>query len=117
VSALVVKVLTAAASAIGAIGAVAAVGGAIMWLRFYEVGLPAYRAVDVLPRHTLIVIGATALVVFVGLGLAAVAVLYALDPKGAAGKATFVVLFLMTAGATAYVALRYAQNYLSFWGS
>ena len=115
-TALLLKALTAAAGAVGAIGAVAVVGGAIMWLRFYEVGIPAYRAVDVLPRHTLIVIGATALIVYFGLGLAAVAFLYALDPQAQKGPSTLIGLSLVTLGATGYLIARYVGDYLSFWG-
>ena len=55
------------------------VGGALLWLRFDGLGLPADRAVSVLPRQMLIMAGAHALVVPAVAGLGAVIALYALS--------------------------------------
>jgi hypothetical protein len=55
------------------------VGGALLWLRFDELGLPADRAVAMLPRSLLVTVGAHALLAPAIAGLAAVIALYALD--------------------------------------
>jgi len=55
------------------------VGGAVFWLRFDELGLPADRAVALLPRSLLVTVGAHALIVPALAGLMAVLALYAFD--------------------------------------
>ena len=54
------------------------VGGALLWLRFDELGLPADQAISLLPRTALITAGAHALIVPAIIGLGAVVLLYAL---------------------------------------
>jgi hypothetical protein len=70
--------------AIAGIGAVMSfVGGAMLWLRFDALRLPADQAVTLLPKQLLLVVGAHAMAVPVGLGVFA-AILFvlanALDP-------------------------------------
>jgi hypothetical protein len=74
--------------AIQTIGAIAGlgllatfVGGSMLWLRFDALDLPADRAVALLPKEVLVVVGAHALVVPVLIGLLAVLALVVLDPK------------------------------------
>jgi hypothetical protein len=77
---------------------VAFVGGALMWLRFDALGLPADRAVSLLPRELLLTVGVHALIVPAMVGLGAVIALYALEDWTArvlAGLA-FVAAFVAT---------------------
>lgn len=86
---------------------VAVAGGAIVWFRFYTVGLPTEQALDALPRSELIVIGAAPLVLFGLLGLLAVIAAYLLDPGGRATGRTFgglVVLFVVESSVVIYLA-------------
>ena len=59
---LVLKALSAGAASVGASGIVTAVGGAIMFERFSQAGLPAEQAVAVQPKTVLLAVGAEALV-------------------------------------------------------
>jgi hypothetical protein len=59
---LVVKALGAGVAGIGALGLIAGVGGAIMFERFSQAGLPAEQAVAVQPRTVLLAVGAEALI-------------------------------------------------------
>jgi hypothetical protein len=76
---------TLAIQALGATAGVALlatfVGGAMLWLRFDALDLPADRAVALLPKTMLVVVGAHALVVPVLLGLLAVLALGLIDPS------------------------------------
>jgi hypothetical protein len=74
---LILEFLGAAA---GIAAFVTLVGGALLWLRFDELGLPADRAVALLPRELLVTIGAHALFVPAIVGLGAVIAIYALEP-------------------------------------
>jgi|GEM_PF-1988140 len=74
-------------TAIQALGAAAGlgllatfVGGAMLWLRFDALDLPADRAVALLPKEMLMVVGAHALVVPVLVGLLALLVVVLMDP-------------------------------------
>jgi len=58
------------------------VGRAILWLRFWSARLPADQAVNSASASELVSIGAVALAIFVGLGLAAAALAWLLDAKG-----------------------------------
>ncbi len=73
------------AAAVG-IGAVMSfVGGAVLWIRFDELRLPADQVVTLLPKHLLLIVGAHAMAVPVGVGVFAAVVFVlanALDPKG-----------------------------------
>jgi lysophospholipase L1-like esterase len=58
------------------------VGRAILWLRFWSAHLPADEAVSQVSGDELVSTGSVALVIFVGLGLAAAAISWLLDGKG-----------------------------------
>lgn len=75
-------VVSALATAVLSVGFVAFVGAAFLWTRFHIAGLPADQAVAVTPREELVVIGATALVVFAILGTVAVLGVYLIDRRG-----------------------------------
>jgi hypothetical protein len=97
------NVIASVATAIGVIGLLAAVGGAVTWLRVTQVGIPTQTALSVTPKHDLIALGATGLVIFVGLAVLIVAALFALDPKGhGEGPTVWTALFLVV-GALYYV--------------
>src|SRR2546421_11830948 len=55
-------------------------GGALLWLRFAQRGLPADRAVSLLPRTMLLTVGAHALLVPALLGVVAVVLIFAVQP-------------------------------------
>jgi hypothetical protein len=74
------------ATAVVSVGFVAFVGAAILWARFHVAQLPADQAVAVVPRSELVAVGASALVTFAALGLAAVLLVYLIDPQGRASK-------------------------------
>jgi hypothetical protein len=59
---LVVKVLGAVGTGIGALGFVTLFGGAILWVRANQAGLPANEAVAVIPKNVLVTTGASFLV-------------------------------------------------------
>jgi hypothetical protein len=60
---------------------IALVGGALLWLRFDALGLPADRAVTLLPREMLITVGAHALLGPLIAGLIAGIAIWALDDR------------------------------------
>ena len=74
---------------LGAVTGIAAVmtfvGGAMVWIRFDELRLPADQAVSLLPKQLLLIVGAHAMAVPVGVGVF-VAVIFvlinAMDPRG-----------------------------------
>ncbi|MEA2143370.1 MAG: hypothetical protein QOI64_1800 [Solirubrobacteraceae bacterium] len=57
----------------------ALLGGTLLWVRFDELGLPADRAITLLPREMLITVGAHALLGPVIAGIIAVVAIWALD--------------------------------------
>ena len=57
-------------------------GRAILWLRFWCAGLPADQAADAVSGGELVSTGSVALVIFLGLGLAAAAIAWLLDGNG-----------------------------------
>jgi hypothetical protein len=63
----------------GVAALMALLGGALLWLRFDELGLPADRAVTLLPRELLITVGAHALVAPLVAALVAVGLIWLLD--------------------------------------
>ncbi len=75
---------------IGATAGIAAVltfvGGALMWIRFEQLELPSERAVSVLPKELLLTLGAQSLALPVLMGVAALLLLWALDPFDPLGK-------------------------------
>jgi hypothetical protein len=85
---------------LGAVAGIAAfvtlVGGAVFWLRFDELGLPADRAVALLPSSLLLTVGAHALAVPAIAGLAAVIAIQAFE-----GRSAVVLAFL--AGVIAFI--------------
>ena len=86
---------------LGAVTGIAAVmtfvGGAMVWIRFDELRLPADQAVSLLPKQLLLIVGAHAMAVPVGVGVF-VAVIFvlinAMDPKGELTKTRKTVLWL-----------------------
>ncbi len=73
---LVLKVLGAIGTGIGILGFVTLFGGAILWIRAEEAGLPANDAVSVIPNNVLVTTGANFLVPAVLLALSAVALIF-----------------------------------------
>jgi hypothetical protein len=63
---LAIELLGAAA---GVVVFVTFIGGAMLWARFNELGLPAEQSVAILPRSLLIAVGAQALAVPIGVGI------------------------------------------------
>jgi hypothetical protein len=90
-------------SGLGLAGSMAVLGGAIAWTRFDAAGLPANQAVDAVPRHELIVIGAAALIPFALLGLVVVFGLFVLDPRGTVSPLTLAGLAVALIVAISYV--------------
>ncbi len=78
---LAMKALPAIGSAVGFVGFVAALGGSIEWVRFTSAGLPVNQAVGAVVQRELVIVGATALIGFIILGLAAVLAAYLVDSK------------------------------------
>jgi hypothetical protein len=72
------QVLAAVATGIGVLGFVTFFGGAILWVRAREAGLPANDAVAVIPKPVLVTTGASFLVPAVLLALLAVGTIYAI---------------------------------------
>jgi hypothetical protein len=75
---VVLQVLAAVATGIGVLGFVTFFGGAILWVRAREAGLPANDAVAVIPKPVLVTTGASFLVPAVLLALLAVGAIYAI---------------------------------------
>ncbi len=96
------KWATTAIQVLGATAGIAAlatfVGGAMLWLRFDGLHLPADRAVALLPKELLLVAGAQALTLPLALGLGALLWLTVLDPLDEEGnvEARFWFAFLPT---------------------
>jgi hypothetical protein len=95
----------AVATAVGVVGLLTVVGGAVTWLRFRELGLPAQTAVALMPKDDLVNLGATGMVIFVGIGILVVAALFALDPSGRVTPGTLVALVFLFVGLLVYVYL------------
>ena len=64
----------AGAAGLGVLGLVAGVGGAIMYARFSQAGLPAEQAVAVQPRGVLVTVGAETLIPMAGTALVALTI-------------------------------------------
>ena len=103
IGAVVWKVVGAAATGITATGFVVAVGGAIFWIRFNEVGLPTTQAVGLLSKNELLVQGAQETIVFAGVAVVAVGLLFVFDPEGRMTRRPFALLVLLAAFAVGYV--------------
>lgn len=75
---------TVALQLLGAAAGIAAlvtfVGGAILWIRFSELNLPADQAVNLLPKQLLLVVGAHSIAGPAGVGLLAALAFYLLNP-------------------------------------
>ena len=79
-SALQPKILLEVLGASAGVAAfMALLGGTLLWVRFDELGLPADRAITLLPREMLITVGAHALLGPVIAGIIAVVAIWALD--------------------------------------
>jgi len=77
---LAIRALPAIVGAVGFVGFVAVLGGAIDWIRFHTVGLPADQAVHAVGRSELVATGAVSLVSFTLLGGLAVLTARLIDP-------------------------------------
>ena len=92
---LALKVLGAGAAGVGTLGLITGVGGAIMFERFSQAGLPAEQAVAVQPKTVLLAVGAEALIPLATTMLLVVAVYWILAKRVSTG------LFAVAAGAGA----------------
>jgi hypothetical protein len=81
VSELVVKALGAGVAGIGGLGLIAGVGGAIMFERFSQAGLPAEQAVAAQPKTVLLAVGAEALIPLAATMLLLVAIYWVLAQR------------------------------------
>jgi hypothetical protein len=75
---LVLQVLAFAATGIGILGFVTFFGGALLWVRADQAGIPANEAVAVIPKGVLVTTGASFLVPALLLALGAAAAIYAI---------------------------------------
>jgi hypothetical protein len=73
----VLAVLAAVGTGVGVLGWVAFVGGAILWVRAHEAGLPPAQSVAVTPRAVLLAVGAEILSPAAGAAILGVILLYA----------------------------------------
>jgi hypothetical protein len=96
-------VLAAVATAIGVVGLATLVGGAVTWVRLSQVGLPTQTALSLLAKNDLVALGATGLVIYVGLAILLVAVLFAADPTGRVTGFTLLTLLVLGIAAVVYV--------------
>jgi hypothetical protein len=100
------QALPAIGSAVGFVGFVAVLGGSIEWIRFTSAGLPVTQAVGAIVQRELVIVGATALIGFIALALAAVLVAYLTDSKGVGtrklGRATVGLAMAEMAAAVVY---------------
>ena len=95
-SGLAFQALPAIGSAVGFLGFVAVLGGVIDWVRFQAAQLPASQAVAAVPRSELVSVGAEALILFTLLGVAAVLIVYTLDPIAEGTSKTVFALGVIT---------------------
>jgi len=107
-------VVAAVATAIGVVGLATLVGGAVTWVRLSQIGLPTQTAVSVMPKNDLVALGATGLVIYVGLAILLVAALLAIDPTGRVTGLTVVLLVVLAMVAAIYV-LAAAFSWTSRW--
>ncbi len=80
--------LAGAASVLVSAAFVTVVGAAILWVRFWSARIPPDEAVAVVPQTEFIVVGAGALVFYGLLAVAAVVLVWRIDGKGDAVRAT-----------------------------
>lgn len=106
VQSVLVTVIGAAAS----LGFVAFIGGAVLWARFYALGLPPDQGVAVMPRTELVSTGAAALAGFGLAGALGVAGAYLLDRNGSVSRPTRFGLLLLTAAAL-WLIVHYAPHH------
>lgn len=77
---LLLKALGAIAAGVTFAGFVAAVGGGLIWIRFSAAGLPADQAVSLVAKSELVAVGLATLIPFTAAALAAIFLLYLVDP-------------------------------------
>lgn len=65
----VLAVLGAIATGVGVVGFVTVVGGAVLWIRFNAVAIPADQAVSAIPSGELVAVGLATLLPYIGLAL------------------------------------------------
>jgi hypothetical protein len=97
------KAIGALAAGITATGAIVAVGAAVIWIRFNEVGIPATQAISVQPKGEPLTLGAQETIIFAAIALAAVLLVYFLDPKGVIRRITLAALCALAVCAIGYV--------------
>jgi hypothetical protein len=85
---LLAKSAAGIASLVVSAGFVSLVGAAILWVRFWAARIPADDALAAVPESQLLVVGGQALIVFGLLAVAAVVVVWLLDGKGRAIRAS-----------------------------
>ncbi len=101
-----VGALKSLGTAAGVATFVAVTGGAITWVRFHSVGIPADQAVAKVPREQLLVIGSVSAVAFLLVGVLAVLAVFVLDEGGIDSRRSRFGLFgLATLEAVAVVVL------------
>ncbi|HVD40318.1 MAG TPA: hypothetical protein VNC16_04880 [Solirubrobacterales bacterium] len=97
------KAIGAAAAGITATGAIVAVGAAETWIRFNAVGIPATQAISVQPKGESLALGAQETMIFVGIALVAVLLVYFADPEGVIRWVTLALLAGLAVGAGTYI--------------
>ena len=100
------KAALAVAAGAGVAGALAVVGGTVEWLRFRDAGLPAQDAVAAMPKEELVVAGIIGSLAFVLAALAAVLLLFLVDPDGFVRGGTVICLAGLAATGIYYVLAR-----------
>ncbi len=68
----VLAVLGTIATGVGVVGFVTVVGGAVLWIRFNAVAIPADKAVSAIPSGELVAVGLATLLPYIGLALVVV---------------------------------------------
>lgn len=81
---LVTKALTALAGGVSLAAFVTVVGGALYWIRFKAVGLPADQATAAVPNEEMVTTGLSNLIPFLALAVVALVLLYMIDREGKA---------------------------------
>lgn len=94
------------ATGITATGLIVVVGAAVAWIRFNEVGIPATQAVSVQPQGEALALGAQETIIFVGIALVVVLLVFFVDPKGEIRRVTLGLLLALLVGAVWYVICR-----------
>lgn len=98
----ILKVAGAAAAGITATGFIVAVGAAVFWIRFNEVDLPATQAVGLLAKNEMLVQGAQQTILYLGISMVVVLLLFFVDPKGRLPRVSLLMLVALTVAGIIY---------------